>query len=109
MTDEALIQRAARLTPREREVWQAVGEGLRVADIARKLFRSERTIEKHRESIGRKLGIGDRLPLAIAWARHEAMQGRCPCCGRADDPVVSEATERPLADSLRLVTTEGRR
>src|SRR5690606_26854418 len=53
------------LTPRGLEVLALIGQGLRIADIARILHRSERTIEKHRESIGRKLNRTDRVQLAL--------------------------------------------
>lgn len=57
------------LTPRELEVLALIGQGLRIADIARILHRSERTIEKHRESIGRKLNQTDRVQLALIASR----------------------------------------
>jgi DNA-binding NarL/FixJ family response regulator len=57
------------LTPRELEVLALIGQGLRIADIARILHRSERTIEKHRESIGRKLNRTDRVQLALIASR----------------------------------------
>ena len=57
------------LTPRELEVLALIGQGLRVADIAKLLHRSERTIEKHRESIGRKLDSTDRVELALIARR----------------------------------------
>ncbi|MCC5787579.1 MAG: PAS domain-containing protein [Phycisphaerales bacterium] len=57
------------LTPRELEVLALIGQGLRVADIAKLLHRSERTIEKHRESIGRKLDSTDRVALALIARR----------------------------------------
>jgi DNA-binding CsgD family transcriptional regulator len=54
------------LTARELEVLALIGQGLRIADIARKLNRSPKTIETHRVSIGRKLDIErcDRVTLA---------------------------------------------
>lgn len=57
------------LTPRELEVLALIGQGLRIADIAGILHRSERTIEKHRESIGRKLNQTDRVKLALIASR----------------------------------------
>src|SRR5690606_9660540 len=57
------------LTPRELEVLALIGQGLRIADIAGILHRSERTIEKHRESIGRKLNQTDRVQLALIATR----------------------------------------
>ncbi len=54
------------LTPRELEVLALIGQGLRINDIAKMLFRSPKTIETHRVSIGRKLDLerSDRVALA---------------------------------------------
>lgn len=43
------------LTPRELQVLALLGQGLSIKDIAATLHRSVKTIENHRESIGRKL------------------------------------------------------
>lgn len=43
------------LTPRELEVLALLGQGMSIKEIAGALFRSVKTIENHRESIGRKL------------------------------------------------------
>jgi len=43
------------LTPRELEVLALLGQGMSIKEIAAALFRSVKTIENHRESIGRKL------------------------------------------------------
>ena len=46
-----------RLTDRELEVFRMIGAGMRVRDIAEKLFLSAKTIEAHREHIKEKLGF----------------------------------------------------
>lgn len=51
------------LTSRELEVLALIGQGLSTAEIAQALFRSVKTIEKHRESIGRKLVVTSRVEL----------------------------------------------
>ncbi len=43
------------LTPRELEVLSLIGQGMSIKEVAASLFRSVKTIENHRESIGRKL------------------------------------------------------
>lgn len=43
------------LTPRELEVLTLIGQGMTIKEIAASLFRSVKTVENHRESIGRKL------------------------------------------------------
>jgi len=45
------------LTPREREILSLACEGIRSAEIARRLDLSVRTIDAHRRNIKRKLGI----------------------------------------------------
>jgi len=52
------------LTNREREVLGLIGQGLSLAEIADKLYRSQKTIQTHRLSLGRKLGVNNRVELA---------------------------------------------
>lgn len=59
--DRGLLQK---LTPRETEVLMLIGEGLSTADISKRLFRTIKTIEAHRASLGRKLGVSNRVQLA---------------------------------------------
>ncbi len=52
------------LTPRELEVLALLGQGLSLKQIAELLHRSPKTIENHRNAIGQKLRINDRVRLA---------------------------------------------
>lgn len=52
------------LTPREREVLTLIAEGRSLSEIARRLYRSLKTIESHRLALGRKLGASNRVELA---------------------------------------------
>lgn len=52
------------LSQRELEVLALVGQGMRIRDVAHTLYRSEKTIDKHRTAIGRKLNASDRVDLA---------------------------------------------
>jgi DNA-binding CsgD family transcriptional regulator len=52
------------LTPRELEILALLAQGSSVKQIATLLGRSEKTIETHRASIGRKLQVDDRVMLA---------------------------------------------
>jgi DNA-binding NarL/FixJ family response regulator len=63
---------ARRLTKRELEVLEMLGEGLRHEDIARQLFISPKTVATHVEHILRKLGVRSRAE-AIAIAYREAI------------------------------------
>jgi DNA-binding NarL/FixJ family response regulator len=51
---------AEALSRREREVAELVAEGRTNKEIARSLFLSEKTVEKHVSGIFRKLGVGRR-------------------------------------------------
>lgn len=61
---------ARRLTKRELEVLDLIGEGMRHEDIARQLFISPKTVATHVEHILRKLGVRSRAE-AIAVAYRE--------------------------------------
>ncbi|MFO7274279.1 MAG: response regulator transcription factor [Bacillota bacterium] len=51
------------LTPREREILVLIAEGLTNAEIAKRLFISEKTVQTHRSNMLDKLGIHDRTEL----------------------------------------------
>lgn len=53
------------LTDREREVMQWVAAGLRTREIAERLSVSHKTIEKHRSSLMRKLGLRSAAAVAV--------------------------------------------
>ena len=67
--DEVTLVRSAdlghfeSLTPRELEVLYYLGMGLSVADVAKTLFRADKTIGRHAESIYKKMGYSNRAAL----------------------------------------------
>ena len=61
------------LTAREREVLQLVAEGYTNADIAGKLFISQRTVESHRANMMQKLSFNSRAEL-IAYANAKGLR-----------------------------------
>ena len=72
-TTHVVAGRLAGLTLREREIAELIGNGESNKQIARRLFITERTVKAHLTGIFRKLGIGDRLSLALrVSARREA-------------------------------------
>ena len=78
------------VSPREAEVLGLIGEHLTNAEIAARLYISERTVESHVSSLLRKLGLSHRRELA----RHGA-------------PVVArEAGPPPLPPALALLADE---
>lgn len=54
----------AGLTPREIHVLALIGRGLSTEGIARQMFRSRKTIEAHRQMLGKKLNARNRVELA---------------------------------------------
>lgn len=69
------------LTPRELEVLSLIGEGLSAAAIAKKLFRSVKTIEWYRASLGNKLSVTNRVELA----RYAIRAGLAPGLDEGDE------------------------
>ena len=65
------------LTPREEEVLRYVAMGLRNAEVGEKLSISEETVKTHLNRIFRKLGVRDRVELAL-----HATRGGVPPRGR---------------------------
>lgn len=68
--DEYEEVKIARLTDREREVVELIGQGMRNQQIADKLCISVITVRHHLTSIFSKLEVGDRFELAIYSFRH---------------------------------------
>ena len=62
--DRADREKYELLTPREREVLVAIAEGLSGREIAARLFRSEKTVDRHRSTLMAKLDMHDRVALA---------------------------------------------
>jgi DNA-binding NarL/FixJ family response regulator len=69
-------ERAATLTPREREVVALVGEGLKNDQIAERLYVSGKTVRNNLTVIYDKLGVSNRLELILFAQR----------CGLAEAP-----------------------
>jgi DNA-binding NarL/FixJ family response regulator len=64
----AVVEPAADLSPREREVLSLVAQGLANKQIARRLGITERTVKAHVGSVFRRIGVADRTSAAL-WAR----------------------------------------
>ncbi|MBI3404215.1 MAG: response regulator transcription factor [Acidobacteria bacterium] len=58
------------LSDREREIVQLVAQGFRNREIGEKLFISEQTVKNHLHNIFDKLGVSDRLELALYALHH---------------------------------------
>ncbi len=69
-------QAIERLTPREREVLQALAEGLESREIARKMSITVETERTHMVNILHKLGVHSRLQALVFAARHGLVEIR---------------------------------
>jgi DNA-binding NarL/FixJ family response regulator len=58
------------LSDREKEIVQLVAQGFRDKEIGEKLFISEQTVKNHLHNIFDKLGVSDRLELALYAIHH---------------------------------------
>ena len=58
------------LSDREREIVQLVAQGFRNREIGEKLFISEQTVKNHIHNIFDKIGVSDRLELALYAIHH---------------------------------------
>jgi DNA-binding NarL/FixJ family response regulator len=62
------------LSSRERQVVELVSQGFKNREIAQRMFISEQTVKNHLHNIFDKLGVSDRLELAL-YAIHKQLQG----------------------------------
>jgi len=78
---------ASRLTPREVEVIAAIMEGTTNKDTGRQLGLSEQTVKNHLSNIFDKLGVSNRLELALYAVHHRLLDAvtvdRAPAGGQA--------------------------
>ena len=58
------------LTIREREIVALVAQGYKNKEMAEKMFISEQTVKNHLHNIFDKLGVSDRLELALYAIHH---------------------------------------
>ncbi|MBI3680760.1 MAG: response regulator transcription factor [Acidobacteria bacterium] len=63
------------LSTREREIVQLVAQGYKNKEMAEKMFISEQTVKNHLHNIFDKLGVSDRLELAL-YAIHKGLHIR---------------------------------
>jgi two-component system, NarL family, nitrate/nitrite response regulator NarL len=64
------------LSDREKEIVQLVAQGFRNREIGEKLFISEQTVKNHLHNIFDKLGVSDRLELALYAIHNNLHTGR---------------------------------
>ena len=62
------------ISNREREIVEHVAQGFRNKEIGEKLFISEQTVKNHLHNIFDKLGVSDRLELALYAIHHKMLR-----------------------------------
>lgn len=77
-----------KLTPKEKEVLSALGEGLSNGAVAKKLVISEFTVKKHVSRIFQKLNLSDRTQAAL-FAQSQGIGDFSPPDIRAEDNLVT--------------------
>ena len=63
------------LSTREREIVGLIAQGFKNKDMAERLFISEQTVKNHLHNIFDKLGVSDRLELALYAIHHKLHEG----------------------------------
>jgi len=85
------------LSQREREIVALVAQGFKNKEMAEKMFISEQTVKNHLHNIFDKLGVSDRLELAL-YAIHNNlhMEGSLPpgqtCLAPTPNPLGNAAS-----------------
>ena len=73
--EKKAARRTFNLTPRELEIIGAIVEGYTNKDIAQKFSLSEQTVKHHLTNIFDKLGVSNRLELALFAVNHRLVEG----------------------------------
>ena len=68
-----VTEHPAGLTPREVEVLGLVAEGLTNPQVAQRLFLSPRTVQRHLNSVYRKLGVSSRTAATRLALEHDLL------------------------------------
>jgi two-component system nitrate/nitrite response regulator NarL len=70
-----LREQGAALSHREREIVVLVAQGFKNKEMAERMFISEQTVKNHLHNIFDKLGVSDRLELALYAIHHNLHEG----------------------------------
>jgi len=70
----SLPEHRAQLSTRERQITMLITRGLKNKDIARRMLITEQTVKNHIHNIFEKLGVGDRLELALYAVHHNWLE-----------------------------------
>lgn len=73
LPDQTCSSIVRRLTPKELQIVALISEGCRNKEVANKLGTKEQVIKNYLRSIYGKVGVSDRLELALFTARHQVL------------------------------------
>jgi len=104
------VAKIARLSPREREVVQLLGEGKTTKDVAVMLNVTVKTAETHRSNIMLKLKLHSIAELVLYAVRNEIVHVQLPAVLRFPSPGMAERTLplKPLTESFVCLDSAGR-
>ena len=71
LSDRACSSIVRRLTPKELQIVALISEGCKNKEIANKLGTKEQVVKNYLRSIYGKIGVSDRLELALFTVRHQ--------------------------------------
>jgi DNA-binding CsgD family transcriptional regulator len=99
-----------RLSPREREVVQLLGEGKTTKDVAVMLNVTVKTAETHRSNIMLKLKLHSIAELVLYAVRNEIVHVQLPAVLRFPSPGMAEPTLplKPITQSFVCLDSAGR-
>jgi DNA-binding NarL/FixJ family response regulator len=104
------LPEVARLSPREREVVQLLGEGKTTKDVAVMLNVTVKTAETHRSNIMLKLKLHSIAELVLYAVRNEIVHVQLPAGLHFPSPGMAERTLplKPLTESFVCLDSAGR-
>ena len=104
------VAKIPRLSPREREVVQLLGEGKTTKDVAVMLNVTVKTAETHRSNIMLKLKLHSIAELVLYAVRNEIVHVQLPAVLRFPSPGMAERTLplKPLTESFVCLDSAGR-
>ena len=94
-----------RLTPRELEIMSCITQGMRNKEIAYKLGTTEQVIKNYLRKVYDKLGVSDRLELALYCLHHQILKQHVLAAAPAamPEPLPNAAGPKPLTAQVTSI------
>jgi DNA-binding CsgD family transcriptional regulator len=95
-----------RLSDKEMLIISGVTQGLKNKDIAQEVGTTEQVVKNYLRKIYDKLGVMDRLELALYSMHHRLLDGYIPRAAREANPApANDASQRPRAAAVSASTS----